>query len=99
MSDSFGLVTQSSDTTNVILLDENGIGVASKDSSNKYSGIIIRPSMLAMTTAGRVSLYGKSGEILFGESKDLYNFKVLPDGSVYCKRIFVEEGFSTGATP
>ena len=101
MKDSFGLVTRSNNTDNVILLDESGIGIASKkeveNNSPIYSGIIIRPSMLVMTTAGKVQLIGNSGVIVFGANKDKPNFRVDEFGNVYCKSLTCEDGMVSGS--
>jgi len=90
-SDSVGLVASQD---SIILLDSDGIGVGSRNTSGKFSGIIIRPSDLVMTTAGTVRLYGTSGEILFGTSMDRgnANFYVDIDGNLYCKSLTVESG-------
>ena len=91
---SIGLVASAN---SIVLLDGEGIGIGSKNSNNKFSGILVRPSALVMTTDGTVRLYGSVGEIVFG-SKDAPKFKVTPDGDVYCKRIYAEEGFSNGVS-
>lgn len=81
----------------VDITQSDGITIAAGSTgSNAGSSIIIRPSELVMATAGTVQLYGSSGEITFGASKDSYNFKVTPDGDIYCRRIYAEEGFGTG---
>ena len=89
MKDSLGLVTANTNTNNIILLDSTGIGIVSKQNDN-YSGIIIRPTDLIMTTVGKVQLMGTSGKIQFGSDGNIA-FRVDEKGNVYCKSITCED--------
>ena len=78
---------------------ENGITIAGQETKGSYSQIIIRPSTLVMTTAGKIQLIGNRGKIVFGDSEDAPKFRVDEDGNVYCNSITCVEGYNTGTIP
>lgn len=83
-SESISLVASQN---SIVLLESTGIGIGSRDNAGVFSGIIIRPTDLIMTTIGTVQLKGSNGKIVFGESEDSPKFRVDEAGNIYCQSI------------